>query len=170
MDDTKAVEMHKIAVRYASKKGYSNIADDFAQFAIIKLLEGRKATIAQLLIDYLRAEFGDFRVGEKAPKIMDRKFAKDIDELSKFLADEKEVSISPDYFVDRLTEKERIVFVLYYVWGLTPKEIAYVRGSSADSVSSTLVYINKKLTKEKFDERPKENPTSKEESSYSVRT
>lgn len=47
--------------KYAGKRGYSQCGDDFAQDAIIKIICGRKASISQLFIDFLRKEYGDTR-------------------------------------------------------------------------------------------------------------
>lgn len=47
--------------RYAVKRGYPQLADDFAQEAFIALSRGRKAKTKHLFIDFLRSEYGDTR-------------------------------------------------------------------------------------------------------------
>jgi RNA polymerase sigma factor (sigma-70 family) len=42
----------------ARKGGYGHLADDFAQEACIALARGRKASIDQLFVDFLRTEYG----------------------------------------------------------------------------------------------------------------
>lgn len=47
---------------HARRQGYSELADDFAQEAIIqKAIANRKTTIRNLFIDFLRKEYGDTR-------------------------------------------------------------------------------------------------------------
>ncbi len=46
---------------HATKKGFQNDADDFAQEAVMKTIAGRKASIPQLFIDYLRFHYADPR-------------------------------------------------------------------------------------------------------------
>lgn len=46
------------AKRFARSRGHAQDADDFAQEAWIALARGRKASLEQLLSDYLRQEYG----------------------------------------------------------------------------------------------------------------
>lgn len=49
------------AKSYVYKRGRHELADDFSQEAVIALITGRKATIPQLYVDFLRKEYGDLR-------------------------------------------------------------------------------------------------------------
>ena len=61
MDNAQLKKLRGIAVGYATRKGFANEADDFAQEYIIKMWSGRKASIAQVFVDYLRARYGGTR-------------------------------------------------------------------------------------------------------------
>lgn len=53
--------------QHARRRRYPQEADDFAQEAAIAFVRGRKATIEQLFIDYLRARHGDARARGYCP-------------------------------------------------------------------------------------------------------
>lgn len=55
--DEKLILFQKQAKAKAMIAGFEDIAEDFASFAVIKFMEGRRATIKQLLIDFLRANY-----------------------------------------------------------------------------------------------------------------
>jgi len=50
-----------IARSHAKKRGYESIADDFAQEVYIEYAGGRKTTIKNLFIDFLREQYGSTR-------------------------------------------------------------------------------------------------------------
>jgi hypothetical protein len=55
-------QFHHKAKQYAIRRGHEETSDDFAQEAAIAYFRGRKASIGQLFIDFLRKEYGDCRV------------------------------------------------------------------------------------------------------------
>lgn len=61
LSNDKIKELQGKALAQAIRWGYSQDAEDFAQDVLIKTLTGRKATIEQLFIDYLRQHYGDSR-------------------------------------------------------------------------------------------------------------
>ena len=60
MSDAEIRKYQKRARYVANKKGYSQLADDFAQEIFVEFLESpnRGATVDQLFIDYLRKQYG----------------------------------------------------------------------------------------------------------------
>ena len=63
-------ELYFIAIKYARKHGYPDVANDFASFLALKLLEGKSQnqTFRFAFTDFLRDEFGGFgsHAGEDA--------------------------------------------------------------------------------------------------------
>lgn len=62
MKDAEIKKYQERCKAHARRQGHSELADDFAQEAIIqKAIAGRKTTIQNLFIDFLRKEYGDTR-------------------------------------------------------------------------------------------------------------
>jgi hypothetical protein len=100
------------AKRFFARFHYpSYLADDFAQFYIIKISEGRKANIDNLLVDFIRHEFG--RTVSEFGKLKSASMLKRPDINLDWIAsdDEKEIDSLPENFnykekwiVERLNE------------------------------------------------------------------
>ena len=58
MNNKELKQIWEATHRYACKRQYHQLADDFAQEACIALHRGRKASLKQLFIDHLRKEYG----------------------------------------------------------------------------------------------------------------
>jgi hypothetical protein len=56
------ITLIKKAKSYAAAKGYSSIADDFAQEVYLKCRAGIKTSFRYMFTDFLRAEYGDTRL------------------------------------------------------------------------------------------------------------
>ena len=72
MEPSEIKKLWEVCCRYARKRGYSQFADDFAQEAVFARIRGRKASLDQLLTDFLRKEYGDSRV-RRQPKWTSRR-------------------------------------------------------------------------------------------------
>lgn len=51
-------QFQKRAIYVAKKNGRPELAEDFAQEVLLAITQGRRATIDQLFVDYLRSQFG----------------------------------------------------------------------------------------------------------------
>lgn len=73
----------KRCIQHAKRQGYTQLADDFAQeSAIKKFVSDRKATIAQLFVDFLRKEYGDTRSPGGRARSSARRFGPSLDQPS----------------------------------------------------------------------------------------
>ena len=61
MNDVEIKSLLNRAKAYANSKRFAQHSDDFAQEVYIAYARGRKATIEQLFVDFLRKEYGDTR-------------------------------------------------------------------------------------------------------------
>ena len=66
-------------MKYAYYKGFGQDAEDFAQEYCIKMFEGRKASVKNIFIDYLRGRYGDSRSSFGLAKQRETRNAVDID-------------------------------------------------------------------------------------------
>lgn len=62
MTNDEIKQLWRRANSHAIRRGHSGLADDFSQEAVLAWIGGRKATVEQLLIDFLRKEYGSARV------------------------------------------------------------------------------------------------------------
>lgn len=68
----------ELCYKIARQKGFADYAEDFGQEAFIKIAEGRKTSLENLFIDYLRKHRGDKRNGSYDARINANVYAKDI--------------------------------------------------------------------------------------------
>lgn len=149
MDETQIKKLISRAKIVACKKGFKREKDDFSQYAIIKLLAGRKATLEQLLIDYMRdgysrktkkRHFENLEYQEWTTPHLDKHFASEgLDQILKIL--EK---------VDK-SSRLRTMIVLKYLWGFKDLEIAYcfnvTQGRISQLMHSAFSYIKEHYSK-----------------------
>lgn len=133
-----------IATAKVKSFGRPELADDFVQFTLEALLRGRKATVAQLFIDFVRQEFGDNRAKENR----EFKFNNSV-EWEEYMDQEVLDQHDLDFtrIVDKFEGTDRSILILHYVWGMTLKEIGYAIGVTESRVCQMKTEIDKKLIK-----------------------
>lgn len=133
-----------VAKSLASKYGPPEFADDFSQYALEMLFKGRKSTLKQLMIDFKRSEFGDYR----HPNGIKRKIAYyDNINATAHPGVEDAHAISFDMMIKGFSGIDRTALVLYYKWSLTLKEIGHSLGVSEALICVTLKEVHAKLNK-----------------------
>jgi len=124
---------------------YRDIEDDFAQYCLLRYLEGSKATVEQLLVDFLRKNYG-------RPKGRRNMTIKNTMSLSNSEEVLQQVSVNEhnsDFskIMDKLEGVERTIAVLHFKWDFTLKEIGEVLDVSESRVSQLLSALNSKFRK-----------------------
>jgi len=115
-----------MCINYSKKMGFINYSQDFAQEAIMELIQGRKASIKHLFVDFLRKHFGDPRTSTYDLQISDRlsplPVSAGLRELNK---KPKDLSIEDvdDGYLPYLSPIE-FKYLKLYKKGLSQKEIA----------------------------------------------
>lgn len=134
-------------IKAARNRGQIEHAEDFASWAMIKILEGRKDNTTYLLVDYLRENFG--RIGS------DSNIAHHSPSLANMDSLEDQKTLPPDSY-DRIENyavglslqgREREYFLLHYKHGLALTEIASVSGVSSSRVCQILGAVKDKILK-----------------------
>ena len=117
------------------------LTDDLVSFASEALIRGRKATVKQLYIDFMRQELGDSRreTGEfKFNNAVEWEDYMDVEVHDVHTVDFNNI-------VDNFKGNDRAMIVLYYKWGLSMKEIGDTLGCSEATICMTFKDINKKI-------------------------
>lgn len=133
-----------IAASETRKFDKPELTDDFIQFAAEALLRGRKATVGQLFIDFIRQEYGDSRHQTH----WHFKFNNSVeleDGMEGHVVDQHDLDFTR--IVDKFEGVDRSILILHYVWGMTLKEIGYAVNLSESAVSLRMTDINKRLVK-----------------------
>lgn len=139
LDDKKLKELWDFAKYYAISRGFASDACDFAQEFVIAKNNGRRTSIENLFIDYLRKHHEDRR-GKKVKPKKEIPIGLLLDERDSTLEGFR-VQDGNQYILDyatKLKDKERCIFLLYYIWGMTEKEIGFCFGITGSSVSLKL--------------------------------
>lgn len=132
---------------YALKKGLSDEdAKDAAQEISSKIAMGRKASIEHIFIDYLRKDFGDPRSNSYSNRLAGHKKYESLDSHEGLQSTSPRDRDNLNYCAGLLNGKDRIIFVLYYGWGLHEVEVGNLYKVSESRVSQWLKGIQKRLS------------------------
>jgi RNA polymerase sigma factor (sigma-70 family) len=139
------LKLHKQAVSMATKKGFGNDAEDFAQEATLLLHAGRKARLDQLLTDYLRKEYGSTRHSNTPTKeYLARECYHEIDP-NRTRAEAIPSHMEFLSLLKTLPQAERVMVILKYQWGLDQREIAEAFGVTESRISQKLTEAHQRL-------------------------
>lgn len=149
-------------LNYARHYNRPDDADDFAGWACLKVFEGRKASIKNLFIDYLRNEYGStglLRHTDNPRKIKKNMCKQSIDDTAVNLnlraASRTERNFGDsEYLLKNLSRYERTVLILREIWGFDEKEIAYCFGITESGICLQLKKIQSRLQKVVLKEQP----------------
>lgn len=129
------------AKNYARSMGLIDECEDFAQIATMELLGGRRASVQQIYIDYLRRKLG------RSNRKNELNFSlSSVEDIEKKIED----SILFDDLVGKLKRRDRNIYILYYRWGLYEREVAQIIGISESRVSQILKAGHKKMKTELY--------------------
>lgn len=144
MNDQEIIKFQKRARFVANKKGYPQLADDFAQEIIINWLEGhgQHQTVDQYFIDYLRQQYGRTgRPGGDARSRLDRT-AEDITKIRN-LAVEPEEQRSDRRFNHLFRGIQHTIYTLRFLEEMNLKEIGEILGVTESRISQRVSEIEK---------------------------
>ena len=136
--------LKQYAFNEVKKFGRLDLLDDFTQFAAEAIVRGRKATVPQLFIDFIRDTLGDSRYdGSRKPKsksMVGLEYLKGTGYVDKHSIDYNSIT----EFYDGV---ERAILILYYKWGMTMAEVGDVLGVSEGRVSQIFKELSIDLKK-----------------------
>lgn len=115
------------AKSFALQKGFVNDCDDFAQFATMACLRGRRAKLSYLLVDWIRETHGR----RAKPAVIP---VKPIVIDASYLDYERDAKVVLNFF----GPKTQSVFRHYYLDGWTMKEVGEELGVSESRVSQMM--------------------------------
>lgn len=124
----------------------SHYAEDFAQDALICIVQGRKATIDQLFVDFMRKTLGR---RDKRPYKLRAGYEIPLEHPNRHAAR----SQSPDddlqfhHLLAFINGKERAMIILLYKWEFTLREIGDTFGVSESCVCMRMKRIHEKIRK-----------------------
>lgn len=151
-------ELRSVAIYSATAAGHGSIAEDFAQEATLALSQGRKATISQLLTDFIRHEYGRSETGAKGYMWNEKRGFLELDHTQE--GEPHSYNLDFNKHLSCLDSIERAYVVLYHKWGLSLLEIGDAFGLSEGRVSQQLSAINSKI--KRFISKPKNRSKQQE--------
>jgi len=118
-------------------------AEDVAGHVALKRLQGigLDQSASQSVIDYLRSVGHSTRNGR--PGYFDKTLPVEDAHLATY-PDAELLSLVLS-FLKQCTQRERVVFVLYYVWGMTMGEIAFAFGLNEGYMANMMPELRRKL-------------------------
>lgn len=132
----------KSAMNTATYRGFKSEAEDFAQEVALSILTGRKTTMANHLIDYLRKEFGDSRYDNQI-----KRATRSPEQITESIEPQAVQTDDLDFeklLTDMLTQKEQAYMNLIHRWGFTLNEVGKTFGVSESRVSQEVKEIYRK--------------------------
>lgn len=141
---------YKKIKNFGSRKGLSNEdSEDFASYATIYYLQGRKASFKQFYVDFMRKRFGNTRSSNfelqrniKNPRTeLNEESLGDVDLYL-------EQSLDIKRALDTLTSRERYLIYLRHHCGHTAGEISVIMKVSRKTIWDRLKIVYQKLREE----------------------
>ncbi len=135
----------------ARKSGYPDHAEDFAQWLMIKYLEGKSQhqRLRDALTDYLRVTFGNTR--NQSFVYFRNLYSFHEHEYRFATKNNAETELYEKELItilfERLDERERKVFALYYEQSLAQKDVAKAMGVHESRISQVMRVIKRKFKK-----------------------
>jgi len=152
LSDPKAVhKLFKRATYVAKRRGYSELADDFAQEVALNRLSGRgrHQTIDQAFIDYLRSQYG--RTGARGSGSGSGRVPKHINHVNidkiRDLAEPTRDLAPPREFAHLFRGREAELYRAYFVEERANKSIGEELGITESRVSQLLSPIKERIRK-----------------------
>ena len=137
----------------STKFGFGHVSSEIVQTILLRMLEGKHqhSTIDQAVIDYLRSEYGDKRVGGYAERqSLNNACSYEQDDIDRFMQHDlgRELAARRDFsgHLVWLGSKDRAITGLFYRWGLSEAEIADLFGVTESRVSQWLKRIQSCLS------------------------
>jgi len=122
MDETELKKFWNYCKRYASRMGASNDAEDFAQEATLQKVNGRKAHVPKMFIDFMRQ-----RTSRSLPlrelKRNEKFYYLGLDQVSLKYGEPKE-----PIDINWTNKLDRAVMILKYYLGYTDLEVGWIFG------------------------------------------
>ncbi len=125
MDGEALKKKHRDLAAYARRRGTRfNYADDFASEALIKLMQGRKATTRELYIDFIRELHALKRTAVRNEYPLEDLFGGERPSRTGERDVTKEMEV--EELLTCLDQPQRTAFLLINKWGFTESEIGYL--------------------------------------------
>ena len=147
MDDKKLAQLHAQAMGIARAKGFDYLAEDFAQWACLKITQGRKAPLNRLLIDFMRSELGTQNRTPTGKRVLSER--KSVQSVEKIAAAQPDIEGMIDFnnLRECLSRTDRIIITLFYVYDFPLAQIGDVLGLSEGRVSQLLAVAHDRIRK-----------------------
>lgn len=150
MSNEEIAMLWKKANRFARQRGLREESEDFAQYATMKIMNGRNAKFSWLLTDFRRQVHGQ-RLGDRSIVIAYQELLSNTDGY-----DPREQMDARVFFKRAgraLAGRDKIIFSMYYLWGKTHTEIAETLGLKHARVCQVLLNLNEALKQDRWPEK-----------------
>ena len=138
----------RLCAYYARQYGFGHLSDEFTSYALEKLVNGRKAEIKKLAVDYIRHEYKTNRTTKKPKTFSISSLSKQFESLqyNKPTTLQDFSDACDNLGIDNINHRI-ICFMLFYC-GLERNELASFLGVSPERISQILQKIKQSITKD----------------------
>jgi hypothetical protein len=133
-------KQRRFAIGFARKKGLSHLAEDFASFVVIEILQGRTPNLPWLFVDFKRKAFGLKCKADSDASVYSVQNALNLDDVEVEGSLETDLTNKWVTLVEELglSGRDRLVFLLHYQIGLCLNSIAFMMGCAPSYISLRL--------------------------------
>lgn len=138
----------RLCAYYARQYGFGHLSEEFTSYAFEKMLNGRKAEIKHLAVDYIRHEYKLKRSTNKPTAISISSLSKQFESLqyNKPTSLQDFSNACDNLGIDNINH--RLLCVLLFYCGFEQKELASFIGISETRISQILQKIKQSITKD----------------------
>jgi DNA-directed RNA polymerase specialized sigma24 family protein len=146
LSQNSALKLRHKAFRYAYKSGVGEYAEDFANYCVLRRLQGQGSDINFMLTDYKRETFGATRSTVGAAKVKAEFDPIDINEVE--IEAPKKESVSAIINEFKWGKTHRPIYLLHYYFGLLLNDIALCFDVTESRVSQILTEAQESLQRQ----------------------
>lgn len=138
----------RLCAYYARQYGFGHLSDEFTSYALEKLVNGRKAEIKKLAVDYIRHEYKTNRTTKKPKTFSISSLSKQFESLqyNKPTTLQDFSDACDNLGIDNINH--RLLCVLLFYCGFEQKELASFIGISETRISQILQKIKESIKKD----------------------
>ena len=145
---SKLEKTRRLCAYYARQYGFGHLSDEFTSFAFEKMVNGRKAEIKHLAVDYIRHEYKLKRSTNKPTAISISSLSKQFESLqyNKPTSLQDFSNACDNIGIDNINH--RVLCVLLFYCGFEQKELASFLGISETRINQIVREIKQSITKD----------------------
>jgi len=140
-DHERLINLRTYALKFATRRGHSEIAEDFAQYVVVEELVGRKVDLQYHFVDFMRRLRGRTNDSINGPSNKSKEsYALNIDDVpieAESVTSVRDLAMCV-HSIQEISEKDKAMLIMHVVYGLRQNEISLIFNTNPALISIRL--------------------------------